>query len=150
MCGPTNRRTCERHGAGDQPYLRKAHEEVGRDGRKQVPDERRRDYDRDVDGGSAQPTHDDRHERDEHGYVDASADRAERVDPEVTANACGRPVDIHTRTRTLAPEAALLEGPRGGYLGSISRTEVRPRPVSTRSRTEAAPRTVAARPAASA
>src|SRR6267378_620371 len=50
-------------------------------------------------------------------------------------------------SRTLAPRAAPLEDPRGGYLGSISRAEVRPRPVSARSRTEAAARTVAGRPA---
>src|SRR5437879_325841 len=58
-----------------------------------------------------------------------------------------RPVAIHARSRTLAPRAAPLEDPRGGYLGSISRAEVRPRPVSARSRTEAAARTVAGWPA---
>src|SRR6267143_5230199 len=50
--------------------------------------------------------------------------------------------------RTLAPEAAAPEGPRGGYLGSISRAEVRPRPVSTGSRPKAASRPVPARSAA--
>src|SRR3979490_1135003 len=111
-----------------------------------MPDERRGDHDGHVDGGSTEPAHDDRHEGDEHGDVNTAADRAECVDPKVAANARGRPVAIHMRSRTLTPEAAPLEGPRGGYLGSISGVEVRSRPVSAGSRTEAAARPIACRP----
>src|SRR6267378_7556004 len=115
-----------------------------------MTDEGCRDDDRDVGGGAAEASDHDRHESDENGDIDATADRAECVDPEVTANARGRPVAIHARNRTLAPEVASPKGPRGGYLGSISRTEVRPRPVSTRSRTKTAARSVAAGSAGSA
>src|SRR4029077_14117575 len=107
-----------------------------------MSDERRRDHDRDIGRRSAEAADDDRHERHKNGDVNATADRAECVDPEVTSDARGRPVAIHARDRTLARQEALPEGPRGGYLGSISRRKVRPRTVSAGSRPEAAARPV--------
>src|SRR6266513_5650136 len=103
-----------------------------------MTDEGRRDDDRDVGGGAAEAAHDDRHERDVNGDVDTTAYRTKCVDPEVTADARGGPVAIHASHRTLARHEAPPEGPRGGYLGSISRTEVRPGSVSAWSRAEPA------------
>src|SRR5205814_9382204 len=135
------------NGPRDDPYLRKTHEEVRRDRRQEMPDEGRCDHDGDVGRRSAEAAHDDRHERDEDRDVNATADRAECVYAEVSANARGRPVAIHARNRTLACQQTLPEVPRGGYLGSISWTDVRAWTVSTWSRAEAAAWSVPARPA---
>ena len=101
-------RPCQRHRARDDTHLREPSEEVHGDRRKKMADERRCDHDRDVGGGPAEPPHDDRHERDEDGDIDATTDGAEGVDPEISTNARGCPVlyAVHARNRTLARSSA--------------------------------------------